>query len=68
MSYSFREQKQQQKTMEFKITEKFKNLQIITESDYLEDVKIKSNILETDEETADFVIKDFSQLGLGTSS
>lgn len=49
--------------MEFKITEKFKNLQAITESDYLEDVKIKSNILETDEETADFVIKKFTKLG-----
>lgn len=63
MSHSWRKQKQQQKTMEFKITEKFKNLQIITESDYLEDVKIKSNILETDEETADFVIKKFTKLG-----
>jgi|GEM_PF-1118518 len=49
--------------MEFKITEQFKNLENITQLSYFEDVKIKSNILETDEQTADFVINDFSQLG-----
>ncbi|HRB70882.1 MAG TPA: hypothetical protein PK776_03450 [Flavobacterium sp.] len=49
--------------MEFKITEQFQNLETITKSNYLEDVTIKSNILETDQATADFVINDFSQLG-----
>lgn len=49
--------------MEFKITELFKNLEIATQSDYFEEVDITSNILETNKEETDFVIKDFSQLG-----
>jgi len=49
--------------MEFKITEEFKNLETSIKSDYLEDVKIKSNILETDKAAEDFVINDFSRLG-----
>lgn len=49
--------------MEFKITEEFKNLENILKSNYFEDISIKSNILETDKATANFVINDFSQLG-----
>ncbi|KFF01449.1 hypothetical protein [Chryseobacterium luteum] len=49
--------------MEFKITEQFKNLETSTKSDYLEDVTIKSNILETDEEEASFVINKFTKIG-----
>lgn len=49
--------------MEFKITEQFKNLETITKPSYLEDVKIKSNILETDDETANFVINKFTKKG-----
>lgn len=52
--------------MEFKITELFKKLETTittTRLGYFEDVKSKFNILETDEATANFVIKDFSQLG-----
>ncbi|WP_426473909.1 hypothetical protein [Chryseobacterium balustinum] len=49
--------------MEFKITELFKNLETATQSEYFEEVDITSNILETNKEETDFVIKDFSQLG-----
>lgn len=49
--------------MEFKITELFKNLEIATQSDYFEEVDINSNILETNEEEANFVINKFTKLG-----
>jgi len=49
--------------MEFKITEEFKNLETSIKSDYLEDVEIKSSILETDEEEANFVINKFTKIG-----
>lgn len=49
--------------MEFKITEQFKNLETTIKSNYLEDVKIKSNILETDDETANFVINKYTKIG-----
>ncbi|WP_144282630.1 hypothetical protein [Chryseobacterium echinoideorum] len=49
--------------MEFKITEEFKNLENILKSNYFEDISIKSNILETDEEEASFVINKFTKLG-----
>ncbi len=50
--------------MEFKITEQFQNLETTTaKSNYLEDVKIKANILETDEDEANFVINEFTRLG-----
>ncbi|MFC0426255.1 hypothetical protein [Chryseobacterium scophthalmum] len=48
--------------MEFKITELFKNLEIATQSDYFEEVDINSNILETNEEEANFVINKFTKL------
>jgi hypothetical protein len=49
--------------MEFKITELFKNLETVSQSDYFEEVEIKSNILETNEEEANFVINKFTKLG-----
>lgn len=49
--------------MEFKITELFKDLEASTKSNHFEDVKIKSNILETNKEEADFVVHDFLHLG-----
>lgn len=49
--------------MEFKITEEFKNLENILKSNYFEDISIKSNILETDQDEASFVINKFTKLG-----
>lgn len=49
--------------MEFKITELFKNIETATQSDYFEEVDINSNILETNEEEANFVINKFTKLG-----
>lgn len=49
--------------MEFKITEKFQNLETSIKSDYLKDVKIVSKILIPDNDTVAFRIKKFTKLG-----
>lgn len=49
--------------MEFKITEKFKNIETSTKSDYLEDVKIDHKVFVADNETVAFRIKKFDKLG-----
>ncbi|HRB72320.1 MAG TPA: hypothetical protein PK776_10785 [Flavobacterium sp.] len=49
--------------MEFKITEQFQNLETITKSDFLEDVKVDAKIFIPDDETVAFRIKKFTKLG-----